>query len=184
LFSGALGKEATPTDRLDISELPPRSDQWGVRLKAGPARVSGDSTNSDVDDEPANVELLKAFLEDVADEIRGVTDPRRLRKWSMTSSRTWCNWTFNMPGMDGLTLLRRLSKVRDNAGYLPVIVLTVDNDGVARDSALELEADDFPLKPLDRQEVRLRVRNLLQARHLFKEVTRKTGPFPRIKRSP
>jgi len=27
-----------------------------------------------VDDDPVNVQLLKAFLEDVADEIRGFTD--------------------------------------------------------------------------------------------------------------
>jgi len=135
-----------------------------------------------VDDEPANLELLKAFLEDVADEIRAVTNPREVEKLVKEFEPDVVLLDLHMPELDGLTLLRRLSKVRDNAGYLPVIVLTADNDRAARNAALELEADDFLLKPLDRQEVRLRVRNLLQTRHLFKEVTRKTGSFPRIQR--
>jgi hypothetical protein len=37
-------------------------------------------------------------------------------------------------------------------------------------------------KPLDREEVRLRVRNLLQIRHLFNEVKRATGSFPKVQR--
>jgi DNA-binding response OmpR family regulator len=137
-----------------------------------------------VDDERANIELLQAFLEDVADEIRSVTDPRQAEKVFNEFEPDLLLLDLHMPGMDGLTLLRRLSRARDNAGYLPVIVLTADNDKAARDAALKLEADDFLVKPLDRHEVRLRVRNLLQTRHLFKEVTRKTGSFPPIKRSP
>jgi DNA-binding response OmpR family regulator len=135
-----------------------------------------------VDDEPANVELLKAFLEDVADEIRGVTNSSEVAKVVDEFEPDLILLDLHMPAPDGLALLRRLSKVRDNAGYLPVIVLTADTDRAARKSALELEADDFLLKPLDRQEVRLRVRNLLRNRHLFKEVTRKTGLFPKVDR--
>ncbi|OLC65206.1 MAG: hypothetical protein AUG06_08195 [Actinobacteria bacterium 13_1_20CM_2_65_11] len=135
-----------------------------------------------VDDDPSNVELLKAFLEDVADEIRGVTDSTKAEQTFKEFEPDLMLLDLHMPNPDGLTLLRRLSKVRDNAGYLPVIVLTADNEKAARDTALELEADDFLIKPLDRQEVRLRVRNLLQTRHLFKEITRTTGSFPRVKR--
>ena len=135
-----------------------------------------------VDDDRANVELLKAFLEGVADEIRGETDSTEAEQTFKEFEPDLLLLDLNMPHPDGLTLLRRLSRVRDNAGYLPVIVLTADDDKAARDTALQLEADDFLVKPLDRQEVRLRVRNLLQTRHLFKEITRKTGSFPRVKR--
>jgi len=38
---------------------------------------------------------------------------------------------------------------------------------VARNSALILGADDFLLKPFDREEVVLRVRNLLRTRQLY-----------------
>jgi cyclic di-GMP phosphodiesterase len=135
-----------------------------------------------VDDQPANVELVKAFLEDVADEIRGMTDSTQVEKVVNEFEPDLLLLDLHMPRPDGLELLRRLSKLRDNAGYLPVIVLTADNDKKARDAALKLEADDFLIKPLDRHEVRLRARNLLQTRHLFKEVTRKTGSFPKLQR--
>lgn len=126
-----------------------------------------------VEDDPANIDLLKAFLEDIADEIRGVTDSTKAEQAFKEFEPDLVLLDLHMHGLDGLTLLRRLSKLRDNEGYLPVIVLTADNDRAARNAALKLEADDFLVKPLDRQEVRLRVRNLLETRHLFKEVTRR-----------
>jgi DNA-binding response OmpR family regulator len=135
-----------------------------------------------VDDQPANVELLKAFLEDVADEVKGLTDSTQVERVVNEFEPDLLLLDLHMPRPDGLELLRRLSKLRDNAGYLPVIVLTADNDKKARDAALKLEADDFLIKPLDRHEVRLRARNLLQTRHLFKQVTRKTGSFPKLQR--
>jgi len=135
-----------------------------------------------VDDEPANVELLKAYLEDVADEIRGVTDSSQAEKVFKEFAPDLLLLDLHMPAPDGLMLLKRLSKARDNAGYLPVIILTADNDRAARKAALELEVDDYLIKPLDRDLVRLRARNMLQTRHLFKEVTRATGAYPKVHR--
>ena len=135
-----------------------------------------------VDDEPANVELLKAYLEDVADEIRGVTDSSQAEKVFKEFAPDLLLLDLHMPAPDGLTLLKRLSKARDNAGYLPVIILTADNDRASRKAALELEVDDYLIKPLDRDLVRLRARNMLQTRHLFKEVTRATGAYPKVHR--
>ena len=135
-----------------------------------------------VDDEPANVELLKAYLEDVADEIRGVTDSSQAEKVFKEFAPDLLLLDLHMPAPDGITLLKRLSKARDNAGYLPVIILTADNDRAARKAALELEVDDYLIKPLDRDLVRLRARNMLQTRHLFKEVTRATGAYPKVHR--
>ncbi len=135
-----------------------------------------------VDDEPANVELLKAYLEDVADEIRGVTDSSQAEKVFKEFAPDLLLLDLHMPAPDGLTLLKRLSKARDNAGYLPVIILTADNDRASRKAALELEVDDYLIKPLERDVVRLRARNMLQTRHLFKEVTRATGAYPKVHR--
>jgi DNA-binding response OmpR family regulator len=135
-----------------------------------------------VDDEPANVELLKAYLADVADEIRGLTNSSQAEKVFKEFAPDLLLLDLHMPAPDGLTLLKRLSKARDNAGYLPVIILTADNDRAARKAALELEVDDYLIKPLDRDLVRLRARNMLQTRHLFKEVTRATGAYPKVHR--
>jgi putative two-component system response regulator len=75
-----------------------------------------------------------------------------------------------MPAPDGLEILRTLRSARESLGFLPVIVLTGDTGRTARNSALLLGADDFLTKPLDRQEVVLRVRNLLRTRRLYVEL--------------
>jgi putative two-component system response regulator len=131
-----------------------------------------------VDDELANVELLKAYLEDVADEILGLTDPKAAEQAFAEFQPDIVLLDLHMPEPDGLELLRRLRSARASLGFLPVMVLTADDGTVARNSALILGADDFLTKPLDLQEVRLRVRNQLRTRHLFEEVTRATGAFP------
>jgi signal transduction histidine kinase len=53
-----------------------------------------------------------------------------------------------------------------------VLVLTGDVGRTARNAALQLGADDFLTKPLDREEVVLRARNLLSARRLHMELAR------------
>lgn len=53
---------------------------------------------------------------------------------------------------------------RESLGFLPVLVLSGDSTRMARYSALILRADEHLTKPLDRQEVVLRVRNFLHTR--------------------
>ena len=77
-----------------------------------------------------------------------------------------------MPQPDGLEILRRIRDARSRLGFLPVLVLTGDLGPVARNNALDLGADDFLTKPLDRNEVVLRVRNLLSTRRLHVELAR------------
>jgi signal transduction histidine kinase len=77
-----------------------------------------------------------------------------------------------MPSPDGYEILRQLRDARRRLGFLPVVVLTGDIEQAARNGALDLGADDYLTKPLDRQEVMLRVRNLLSARRLHVELAR------------
>jgi putative two-component system response regulator len=77
----------------------------------------------------------------------------------------------HMPEPDGLEVLRRLRSARLSLGFLPVVMLTGDTGHVARNSALILGADEFLIKPLDREEVILRVRNLLRTRQLYVDAT-------------
>jgi putative two-component system response regulator len=74
----------------------------------------------------------------------------------------------HMPNPDGFEIMRRLRQASPE--FLPIIVLTADESKTARDRALIGGADDFLIKPLDRQEVVLRVRNLLRTRELYVEL--------------
>jgi len=123
-----------------------------------------------VDDEPANVLLLETILADTASEIRSLQDSRQVEQVFTEFEPDILLLDLHMPDPDGLEVLRRLRSVRNSLGFLPVIVLTGDTGKVARNSALILGADDFLTKPLDREEVVLRVRNLLRTRQLYEEL--------------
>ena len=120
-----------------------------------------------VDDEPANVLLLKEFLTDTSTEVLGLTDSRQVERSFDEFAPDIVLLDLHMPDVDGQEVLRRLRGARESLGFLPVVVLTSDTSRLARNSALLLGADDFLIKPLDKTEVVLRVRNLLRMRELF-----------------
>jgi len=123
-----------------------------------------------VDDSQDNVDILEAFLVDEASSIKGLTQSSQVERAFEEFEPDIMLLDLHMPPPDGLEILRNLRGVRESLGFLPVIVLTGDTGRTARNSALLLGADDFLTKPLDRQEVVLRVRNLLRTRRLYVEL--------------
>jgi putative two-component system response regulator len=123
-----------------------------------------------VDDAQDNVDMIEAFLADEASAIKGVTQSNQVERVFNEFEPDIMLLDLHMPAPDGLEILRNLRGVRESLGFLPVIVLTGDTGRTARNSALLLGADDFLIKPLDRQEVVLRVRNLLRTRRLYVEL--------------
>jgi len=63
----------------------------------------------------------------------------------------------NMPGMDGLSLLREVKKVRPE---IPVMMVTAYGDDERRRRATELGAAEFLTKPVDFDSLRVRLRQL------------------------
>jgi signal transduction histidine kinase len=66
-----------------------------------------------------------------------------------------------MPGMDGFETCRRLRAIAKLA-EVPIIFLTALDDRASRLAGIEAGADDFLTKPIDIQELRLRVRTILK----------------------
>jgi len=114
--------------------------------------------------------MLEAFLAEEASAIKSVTQSNQVERAFIEFEPDIMLLDLHMPAPDGFEILRNLRSVRESLGFLPVIVLTGDTGRTARNSALLLGADDFLLKPLDRQEVVLRVRNLLRTRRLYVEL--------------
>jgi signal transduction histidine kinase len=125
-----------------------------------------------VDDSEDDVEMLQRFLAGEDTVIRGLTDSTQAEQVFDEFEPDIVLLDLHMPHPDGLEMLRRLRNARQRLGFLPVVVLTGDIGQVARNNALDLGADDFLTKPLDRQEVVLRVRNLLSTRRLHVELAR------------
>jgi len=64
-----------------------------------------------------------------------------------------------LPGLDGLTLLRRL---RERRCETPVLILTARSAIDDRIGSLDMGADDYLVKPFDFRELQARVRSLLR----------------------
>jgi signal transduction histidine kinase/DNA-binding response OmpR family regulator/streptogramin lyase len=73
-----------------------------------------------------------------------------------------------MPGVDGFELTRAL-KQDPRTSHVPVILLTALGDRTSRLQGLEEHADDYLVKPFDADELRLRVRNLLESRQILRQ---------------
>lgn len=72
-----------------------------------------------------------------------------------------------MPGMDGFRVAESL-KGSPHTSTIPIIMVTALNDQESRLRALKAGAQEFLTKPIDRNEVSLRVRNMLMLREYTK----------------
>ncbi|MBX6365791.1 MAG: response regulator [Gemmatimonadetes bacterium] len=72
----------------------------------------------------------------------------------------------HMPGLDGFGVLERLRAEIPEDTFLPIIVLTADDEPATRRRALAAGAADFVVKPFEEIETLLRIRNLITTRSL------------------
>jgi putative two-component system response regulator len=124
-----------------------------------------------VDDKESIVDLLRGILEsDGYHNLVSTTDPRVVNALCQEHSPDLILLDLHMPHLSGIELVQKLAG-ESLGGYLPVLVLTSDITPEAKQSALRIGAKDFLLKPFDTTEVLLRVRNLLETRALYKQLT-------------
>lgn len=72
-----------------------------------------------------------------------------------------------MPGMDGFQVMEGLKEF-EREGYLPVLAIT--GEPGHKVDALRLGAKDFLRKPVDIEELLVRVRNMIEVRLLYAEL--------------
>jgi CheY-like chemotaxis protein len=120
-----------------------------------------------VDDEEANLDLLGAVLRPRGyRNLVRVSDAREAAAAFEAARPDLVLLDLHMPHRSGFEVLADLAARIPEGEFLPVLVLTADVTPQARERALAGGAHDFVLKPFDRTEVLLRVRNLLHARRL------------------
>lgn len=122
-----------------------------------------------VDDQPENVVLLRRVLSKAGyREVESTSDPSQAEKLYEDYRPDLVLLDLHMPEMDGFAVIERLRALTTRATYLPILVLTGDHDPLKRRQALAAGATDFLAKPFDIVEVVLRIRNLLETRHLHR----------------
>lgn len=79
-----------------------------------------------------------------------------------------------MPKMDGFEVCRRLKSNPETAS-IPVLMVTALSERKERLTAIEAGANDFLTKPIDLQEVMLRVRNAVRSKQLHNELEQRNA---------
>jgi class 3 adenylate cyclase len=74
-----------------------------------------------------------------------------------------------MPGMDGFEVCRRLKKDAHTA-HIPILVVTALSERLERLMGIAAGASDFLCKPVDLQELTLRVNHAVRAKQLFDQL--------------
>lgn len=125
-----------------------------------------------VEDEPAQRRILEEMIKRFGFETLSADSGQKaleLVSGSTGSSINLIMLDLVMPGMDGLEFLERLEAVR---GDLPVIVQTSQGSIETVIKAMRAGADDFVVKPVAPERLRVSLQNLLKVNALTEEVKR------------
>ncbi len=130
-----------------------------------------------IDDEPANVALLEAMLDEGGyTRIKTVTDSRLALETCIAFEPDLVLLDLMMPHVDGFAILESLRAAAPET-FLPIIVLTADANESTKLRALRAGATDFLLKPSDQLEVLLRMNNLLETRRLHLQLDMQVAAY-------
>lgn len=124
-----------------------------------------------VDDEELIAEYVARVIEELGTaDVHVYTDPTAaVRDWTDTPPDLVIT-DYQMPEMNGIQLIERF---RAASPRIPIVMVTADGQRETRHAALLAGASEFIRKPIDRDEVRIRVRNMLALREGQRSVERR-----------
>lgn len=144
----------------------PRRGEAGKDLDLRVANLT-DSRILIVDDQTDNLRVLATVLEFAGyRHVRCLSDSRDIVPTFQDFQPDLILLDLHMPHVDGLEAMDQLTAVVSKDDYLPILILTGDGTSQAKEKALSHGAHDFLSKPLNKTEVQLRVKNLLESRKL------------------
>ena len=122
-----------------------------------------------VDDTPANVKLLSDLLTYKGYEVVTAASGAEALEKVETGQPDLVLLDILMPGMNGYEVCRTIRK-NPATEILPVVMVTSLDPAEERINGLQAGADDFLSKPVDEQELLVRVRSLLRIKELYDTV--------------
>ncbi len=121
-----------------------------------------------VDDNELNVELLVDLLEGEGYSVQGFTEPTIALKKVIESPPRLLLLDIVMPELDGITFCQQVKSTVTT--FIPIIMLTAQNDTEIRHKGLDAGADDYITKPFNRLELLTRVRNFLRTKEMYDQI--------------
>ena len=120
------------------------------------------------DDNEQNRELLEAYLVDEGHEIIMSQDGQETVEKAVAELPDLILLDIMMPKMSGYEVCQQL-RSREETERIPILMVTALRDSSDIEKAVTAGADDFLAKPVNRLELKTRVRSLLRVRHLTSE---------------
>lgn len=114
-----------------------------------------------VDDDPAGIATLESILDGQGYEMLSAQNGTAALRMADEWMPDLVLLDVMMPGMNGFEVCRRLRSA-PKVAEVPIIILTALDDRASRLYGIEAGVDDFLTKPVDRQELRLRVNTILR----------------------
>lgn len=115
------------------------------------------------DDESINRTLLRAYLANSGHEIHEAGSGEEALAIASSTAIDLALLDVMMPGMDGFETARRLRSSHADR-FMPIVLVTALSDQASRRVGLLAGADEFLTKPVDPEELLLRIGNLLALR--------------------
>ncbi len=119
-----------------------------------------------IDDNPTNIVLLKRLVQTMDTEHQPVcfTDSVQALAWCDDGLPDLLLIDYMMPNLDGLEFIRYFRRL-PACKTVPIIMITADHNRDVRYKALEMGANDFLNKPIDKVEFLARTQNMLNLRN-------------------
>jgi len=121
-----------------------------------------------VDDQLANIKLITAYLQNDYEIISAYSGEEALEKVELENPDIVL-LDIKMPGIDGYEVCKRIKQV-DSTRFMPVVMISALSDMEDRIKAIEVDADDFLIKPINGVELITRIKSLLRAKHFHNQL--------------
>ncbi len=134
------------------------------------------------DDNQQNCELLEAYLSDEDYDIAFASDGRQTIDRVAEQLPDLILLDIMMPKLSGYEVCQQL-KANPATRDVPVLIVTALNEQGDIEKAVAAGCDDFLSKPVNRVELKTRVRSLLRVRHLLNERDRLLAYLAEVEKS-
>lgn len=116
-----------------------------------------------VDDQERNLRLMEAMLIPLEYNVILAHNGKEALEKVREDAPDVILLDIMMPKMDGFEVAKRL-KEKEETGIIPIVMVTALKEVEDRVKALEVGADDFLTKPVDKTELKARIKSLLKVK--------------------
>lgn len=136
-----------------------------------------------VDDNPQNLELILAYLEDIDCQSIPAEGGQQALEIIRNNPPDLVLLDVMMPKISGFEVCKRI-KSNPKSADIPVIMVTALNEIGDIEKAINSGTDDFLSKPVNKWELLTRVKTMLKLKHLSDQLERTLAYLSEIEQQP